>query len=313
MHAKHISYWNVDQPSRKPFLSLGYAFFLKIVFICGLSIFSSCEKDITVSLPLPEPKVVVEGHIEPGKAAYVLLTRSSAYFAPVDTQAVINTIIYGATVVVSDGINSDTLKQTIDFNFFPSIIYKGNPAKLAGVVGKTYSLTVHADGKVLTGSTLMRAPVQLDSTWFKLQPPSDSLGFAWARLTDPAGFGNQYRWFAKRIGKDNNFIAPLGSAFDDKFIDGKSFDFAYDRGIEFNSTKTDDSNEERGFFKKGDKIVVRFCTIDKASYDFYRSFETDAASNGNPFAAPSSVKTNIKGGLGVWGAYTPTYDTIIAK
>ena len=35
-------------------------------------------------------------------------------------------------------------------------------------------------------------------------------------------------------------------------------------------------------------------------------------SSGNPFSAPTTVTTNIEGGgLGVWGGYGATYDTLI--
>lgn len=284
-----------------------------ILLFTGITSLLSCEKDITVTLPKPEPKIVVEGHIEPGIPAYVILTHSSAYFAPVDSQTVANTVVYGATVIVSDGITADTLKQVFDFNFFPPFVYEGDPLKLKGQIGKTYSLTINAEGKTLYATTTMTPAVVLDSVWFKPENPGDSLGLAWGHLTEPAGKGNQYRWMAKRIGKDNRFIAPFASSFDDEFFDGKSFDFSALRGKEFNSSKPDDNNREALFFKKGDKIIVKFCTTDEASLKFYRGFETDAVSNGNPFAAPTTIKSNITGGLGIWGAYTPSYDTIFAK
>ena len=45
------------------------------------------------------------------------------------------------------------------------------------------------------------------------------------------------------------FIAPSGSVFEDKFINGKAFDFAYNRGHLPNSTASEDENEEAGFYK----------------------------------------------------------------
>lgn len=273
---------------------------------------SGCEKEIDIVLPEAERRMVVEGHVELGSFPYVILTKSSPYFAPVDSAAIANTVIYGATVIVSDGNTTDTLKQTFDLNYFPPVLYKAQ--NMVGTIGRTYNLTVIAEGKTLTATTYMPDTVPLDSVWFKVDPPKDSLGFVYAHLSDPAGPGHSYRWFAKRTGKDTRFLAPIGSAFDDKFFDGKSFDFFYTRGIEYNSSKEDDNNEERGYFKKGDQITVKFCTIDQESFKFYRTFEVEAASNGNPFAAPTTIQTNIKGGgLGVWGAYSITYKTLIAQ
>ncbi len=277
-----------------------------------LILLNGCEQDINIVLPEAEKKIVVEGHIEQGALPYVILTKSSAYFAPVDSATIANTVVYGALVTVSDGNTTDTLKQTFDLNFFPPVVYKGQ--NMIGTLGKTYSLTIQAEGKTLTATTLIPDTVPLDSIWFKVDPPRDSLGFVYAHLSDPQGLGNAYRWSAKRTGKDSKFLSPIGSAFDDKFFDGKSFDFFYTRGVEYNSSKEDDNNVERGYFKKGDVITVRFCTTDRESFDFYRTFEVESASNGNPFAAPTTIKTNIKGGgLGVWGGYGVTYKTVIAN
>jgi len=273
---------------------------------------ASCEKDIEIVLPEAERKIVVEGHIEQGDYPYVILTKSSAYFAPVDSATIANTVVYGAFITVFDGSTTDTLIQTFDLNYFPPVLYRAQ--KMKGVIGKTYSLTVLAEGKTLTASTVIPDTIPLDSLWFKVEVPKDSLGFLYAHMSDPGGQKNAYRWFAKRAGKDSKFLAPLGSAFDDKFFAGKSFDFFYNRGTEYNSTKEDDNNEERGYFKKGDVITVKFCTTDDESFLFYRTFETEAASNGNPFAAPTTIQTNIKGGgLGVWGGYGVTYHTITAQ
>mgnify|MGYP005703751627 CR=1 FL=1 len=84
--------------------------------------------------------------------------------------------------------------------------------------------------------------------------------------------------------------------------------------MEFNSSATDDNNEERGFFKVGDSLVVKFTTIDKESYEFLNLFEIEVANNGNPFASPSTLNTNVSnGGLGFFVGYGVTYDTLSAK
>ncbi len=286
-------------------------FFAYCLLLIAFSFLSSCEKDITVVLPRPEPTVVVEGKIEQGQYPYVVVSRSQAYFDPVDSSVIANTIIFNAVVIVSDGTTSDTMKLTIDNEFFPPIIYRAE--NMVGEVGKTYHLTVYAEGKTLTASTTIPTPVSLDSIWFKTQPPSTELGFIWAHLSDPVGLGNNYRWFTKRFGKDVRFVAPIGSTFEDRFVDGKSFDFAYNRGAEFNSSAEDDNNEERGYFKVGDTVVVKFCAIDRAGFEFYRSLEIEVSNNGNPFAAPTSIPSNINGGLGFWGGYGAVYDTVIAQ
>lgn len=287
-----------------------YFYYTLLLFAAVL--FFSCEKDISVDIPKVEKKVVVEASIETGDYAKVLVTNSMDFFAHIDSNAISKTLITDAIVVLSDGIQTDTLKLAFDASFFPPLVFKGS--KILGKEGGMYQLTVMANGKIITASTTIPQKVQLDSAWFQLQPPSDSLGYAWAHLTDPVGLGNNYRWLAMRLNKDQRFLPPPSSLFNDKFIEGTSFDFAYNRGNEFNSLAKDDLNEERGFFKTGDTIIVKFCSLDDNSYKFLYALETGQFSNGNPFASPVTIPNNMsEGGFGNFTGYAVTYDTIYAK
>lgn len=286
----------------------------QIVGFCILAIitfFISCEKNITVSLPDSEQQYVVEGYIEDGQHPYIILTKSSGFFSSLDSASLLELVVDSAKVTVSNGTFTDTLFFVIDPLKFPYVFYKAKI--MIGEIGKTYSLTiVTPEGTILTSQTSISPAIPLDSTWFKIQEGRDTLGFPWAHLTDPDTSGNCYRWLARRATKDDDFIAPNGSVFEDRFINAKSFDFAYARGAVPNSTAEDDLNDEAGFFKIGDTIYIKFSTIDYANFLFWRSAEAQASTNGNPFASPSALKGNINGGLGCWGGYAVTYDTVYA-
>ncbi len=280
-----------------------------IAFFAAMLTLSSCEKDISVDLPQAQQQYVVEGYVETGKAPYILLSKSTPYFAAFDSASLINYVVKGATVIIDDGIVVDTLLE-VD----PNTGYLYLSTKLTGEVGKNYSLKIIIpDGTILTAQTRIQEPLLLDSTWFKVQENKDSLGFVWAHMTEPDTLGNCYRWFAQRLGKDNQFVAPSGSVFDDRFINGKSFDFAYNRGSVPNSQAVDDNNEEEGFFKDGDTVIVKFCTITHDSYDFWRLAESQSSTNGSPFSSPASLPTNVQGGLGIFEGYSPVFYTVIAK
>jgi hypothetical protein len=278
------------------------------LLVSAIISFSSCERDITVDLPQPEQQVVVEGYITPGAPAYVLISKTAAFFAPVDSASLSGYAVKNALVTLSDGSITDTLLQPA-----PDIGYVYISPNIIGETGKTYTLNIVTEGKTLTAITTIMQPVPLDSVWFKVQPEKDTLGFMWARLTDPPQTGNSYRWFAKRLGKDNGFIAPIGSVFEDNFFNGMSFDFAYNRGEVPNSQAEDDENDEEGFFKKGDTVVVKFASITKESFDFWRTAETQSSSNGNPFGSAAPLKSNIQGGVGIWEGFSFTLDTVIAE
>jgi hypothetical protein len=274
-----------------------FLFLFAFVSLCGL-FFSSCTKDVDVKVPDYEQKLVVEGGVESGEAPFVYLSWTAPYFGNVQYSNVQQYLVSGAVVTVSDGLTTDTLKEVL-----PGQGYFYLAQNMLGVTGRTYNLKISLNGKVYTASSTINNPIPLDSLYFKPEV-GDSLGFVWAHFKEPAGLGNQYRWFAKRIGKDNRFLAPFSSVFDDKFIDGKEFDFAYDRGVEPNSIANEDHNIEKGFFKVGDTVVVKYCTIGEKEFRYLRSYYLNIMSNGNPFAAPSTLESNIAGdAIGLWCGY----------
>lgn len=295
----------------------------KFVLIILVSIaFLSCEKDITVNFPQPPDLLVVDGHIENGQYAYVHLTKNASFFAPTDSASLINYLVTNATVIVSDGILYDTLTFSLDFNNFPyfPLVYKGN--KIIGQPNHFYSLTITANGQTVTSYTSIPVPVVPDSAWFKVEPNMDSLGYVWINFHDPDTLGNCYRFFTKRIShrlngrgpvKDLDFLTDINSVYDDKIFNGSNPNFDFDRGHIPYDTNADEHNIERGLFVKGDTIVFKYTNIDRPHFDFWNTEGIAAQSSGNPFASPITVKSNIKGGLGIWGGYGAAYDTIIAK
>lgn len=312
-----------------------------IAFIAAISFLPSCQKEITVDLPEPKQKICVEGKIEPGLPPYVLLTHNMPYFGPADISAIQNMFIHDAVVTVN-GVTlteycSDNLPPSVDsliailigvdtasLKTFNYCLYTYSMPLLFdttmwGKINTTYNLTIDAEGKHLTSSTTILTPIPLDSAWSKylrVNNEGDSLGFVFAHLTDPPAEGDSYRWLTMRKGKDNSFIPPPGSAFDDKYINGQSFDFAYNRGHLQNSQAEEDNNEEHGYFKIGDTVIVKYCTIDNASFKFFRDMDVVLNSEGNPFASPASVPSNVFPGeeaLGVWCGYGVYLDTVIFK
>jgi hypothetical protein len=277
----------------------------KIAFVAALALLvSACEKEIEVKLPEVEDKIVVEGWIEQDGYAQVVLTRNSPYFEPVDSAILATLLVSDAVVTLSDGVNSEQLSLTIDPQVFPPFVYRGDSIK--GVIGKRYTLYIKADGKTLSASTTIPQPVPYDSVWFQLDQGQDSLGFIYATVTDPAGVANYYRIFTKRLGRDNSFVPLLGSVYDDSFFDGITVDFAMARGTGAFGDDFEPDDEFR-YFRLGDSVSIRSCAIDSEHHRFWRAIEKDIFTGGNPFVSPSSIPSNIEGGLGVWGGYGAQY------
>jgi hypothetical protein len=309
--------------------------FFKYLFLLTLVMLVACEKEITVDLPRTEPRVVVEASIETGQPPFVILTRTQNYFDPTSIESIAGSFISEADVRVHDGVSEHPLERICSSAIPPDLIDEiaaqtgFDPALLAaanicvwtltdgttliGENGRSYRLTVVADGRTLTSTTTIPNPVQLDSLWFQLalqQPGDDSLGYIWTKLNDPDTMGNAYRWATKRLNRgDGRFVPPLFGVFEDRYINGiQNLPVNFFRGRE---PFGPDDDPEGGFFKRNDTVAFKFMSIGKREYDFFDSYANNVASDGDVFSTPANIKSNIDGGLGIWVGYGVFLDTLV--
>jgi hypothetical protein len=261
-----------------------------------------CNDDLNLNLPDPDDKIVIDGWIESGQFAKVLLTRNSPYFSSIDSASIRALVLTWAKVTVTDGEKSEILILRRNDNYFPPYIFEGN--EIIGDTGKIYTITAEYGGKTAWACTTIPHEVKLDTVFFKSEANNDSLGIIYLEFTDPPEIKNYYRILTKRIGKDRRYYSSLIMGIDDIFFSGKKFGFSMSRGPE--SFLSSGGNE---YFKLGDSVSIKFCTIDKAHYDFWNSFQDEVLNTGNPFASSlSQIKTNVQGdGLGIWGGYGASY------
>ncbi|HMQ75868.1 MAG TPA: DUF4249 domain-containing protein [Flavobacteriales bacterium] len=301
---------------------------------------SACEKEITVDVPETEPRLVVEGTIEPGEPPIIILTRTQSFFDPTDLSSFASIFVKNATVIVSNGLVADTLDMIcssiltedqillaaevtgLDPQLLANIdicLYSTTNTAIYGEEGGVYDLRVEAEGKTLTSTTTIVPAVPLDSLWFQLidqdgSDGDDSTGFLWARSFDPPAPNNYYRVMTRRLNLgddgtalDATFAAPLGSTSNDQYFNGQAIEFIISRG----SSSFSDPEDRGSTFKRGDTVAVKLISLDKASYDFYRSYESNVATQGDLFTQPANVRSNIEGGLGVWAGLHAYLDTLV--
>ena len=228
---------------------------------------------------------------------------------------VVEAVIESGVVTISNGSKTHKLREYkkefgTGFNTFKYTIDTADLASsFNGEFGKSYSLRIDIDGKEYTAATTIPVLAKtLDTLWVKPAPasPDTNKVVLMTHTTDPPGFGNYIRYFTKT--NDDAFFPGLNSVADDQVIDGKSYDIQVDRGVDRN---TQIDFEEYPFFFKGDRVTVKLCNIDKATYDFFRTLEFSYSSIGNPFSSPTKVLGNISGGaLGYFGGYAVQYITI---
>lgn len=283
---------------------------LYLYILFAFSILTSCEKDITVDLPRPDQKFVIEGAIEDGEYPYVFITQNTAYFDVVSLEKIEDLTVKDAIVTVSDGNTTETLSLIYDKNHFPYYKYVGSLIK--GQIGKTYTLNIKIGNYEITSNTTIPNKVLLDSISFKLDKrlKGDSLGYIWFYFNDPDTSGNYYKIYTKVLGEDSMFYQPVTSVSDDKIINNQFVEFSTYRGRNPLQEFTEETYNS-WFFKLGDTIAFKFSSIELDVYNFWYTLEANSNSGG-PFSSPISVKSNINGGLGIWAGYSTDIDTTIA-
>lgn len=278
-----------------------------LCWVVAAGLLHSCEKPIDLVPEARNPLLVVDGSIESGGPPVVFLTRSLGFFNRLSADMLSESFVRNALVQVTDDARTVTLRPyTIPLEGGSAVVYSvdtANPAaQMLGRLGQTYRLRIEHEGSVYEATTTVPSPGRtLDSIWWQPAPqnPDTNRVVAFARLTDPPGRGDYIRYFTAR--NDSAFVPGLNSVIDDAFVDGLTFNVQVFRGEPRNRTF---DNEEFGYFRRGDRVQIKLTNIDRATYDFWRTWEQNQSNVGNPFGVPIRVLGNISNGaLGLWAGY----------
>jgi hypothetical protein len=283
-------------------ISKNYAYLLICLFFL-----SSCEKTVSFQLNNSETKkLVVDGQIETGKPPIVFLTNAIGVTDPLNLNTVLNSIVRGAIVEVSDATRTiQLIEQNNSYQVAPQ------DSNFVGVPGQIYKLKIQYLGKVYEASTKIPIVKSLDSIWTVKRingggPDSNEVNI-FARYTDPDTLGNYVRYFTKR--NKEPFFTGRNSVYNDEVINGNGIDVRIEKGYD---KINDTSTKKFGNFIIGDTVQVKWCAIEKAVYNFWNTLEFSTNSVGNPFSSPSAIMSNISNGaLGVWAGYGTSFKTII--
>lgn len=250
---------------------------ISLMLIGGLF---SCKKEITLDLNSVNAKYVIEGEITPNQKASVRISKTVDF-----TESNNFPLVKGANVSLSDGNgNAEQLVET------SAGVYESQ--KIIGTEGKTYKLTVIAEGSTFTAQTTMPTNVKL--TGLKVQkssfsaPGSSSDNYIiYPQFIDPAAFGNSYWFIQTRNGETDKSIIiandNIGNGLSNsRPILSRDFEIAL-----------------------GDKVTVEMRCIDKPIYDYFFSLNSVQGNGPGGGTIPANPVTNIKGGaLGYFSAHT---------
>ncbi len=295
-------------------LPLSIAFFISLLL-------ASCEKEVKIKLKDGPTQVVVEGAIETGVPPYVILTKSIGFFSSIDLNTLENSFLHGADITVSDGTNTIKLKEyTVDTGaankFYFYSIDTAATTIMKGVDGKTYSLKIVYDGKTYEAVTKVPNPKPMDTIWagdplaFGKNVP-DGAKTVYVNYTDPDTLGN-YGLYYTQINSGPLYLSQ--DLYTDEFTNGsQQKNYPLTLGLAPGQQR-DGGSDSTGFVFAGDTLTLKWCSIDKPVYDFWKTYVYASNVTGNPFSTPINLKTNISNGaLGVWAGYGTVYSTLIVK
>lgn len=279
------------------------AFFLFLV---------SCEKDINIKLDPSQTKLVVDATIENDQAPVVFLSKSLDFFSKINPQVLTASLVRNARIKIGDGTSEVVLTEdSIVRNTSKVFFYTTSGASLffRGKINTKYTITIEALGEVYTATTTIpEITRRIDSLWWEKIPFAEDTNEVRVMFkgTDRVGFGDYIRYFTKR--GQEPFLPGINSVFDDQIVDGSTYTVQIDKGFDKNLEFADSLSN----FKRGDTVTIKLCNIDKATYDFWRTYEFSFQSIGNPFSSPTRILGNISNdALGYFGGYGAQYRTVI--
>lgn len=298
--------------------------FFWIVFSFFPLAFIGCQQEIEVDLPDYETKLVVEGSIESGKPAMVILSKSIPYFSNIDLNYLLNNVfIRDAEVYVT---SSDGEMERLTFQYCADspvmFAYCGN--NIRGKENTSYTLTINYDGQTYTATTTIPKTFDLEKIWFSTISEffnADTMRTIRIQMTDNPAEENYYTFQLKLSCpsfKDRLWTYTVPIAFDDKSISGITFNYeleryGYSTMFSYMMSEEERQAQERITFRPGDTVYVKHSQIDYNSYRFLVTGGTEAIMGTSPFSNPAPVVSNIEhdNALGAWCGFASKIDTLI--
>ncbi len=244
---------------------------------------SACQKVVSIDLNQSNPQVVIEGVVTDGQGPYlVAMGQTGDYFTPsLNFPPIVNAL----ATITDDAGNRDTLRM----------IYPGlySTTSIQGVPGRTYVLHVQAEGKAFDAISPMPLKVRIDSVYSSpfREFDGDLSYYIYIMFHDPPVTQN---WYRIDVHSTTGAVDSSG---------GRRFILYSDRLA--NGLETTFRIRTLRRSQPGDSVMVRLYTIDKSTYDYFRTVNDILGSDRSPTSlAPANPNTNItNGSLGYFAAY----------
>ncbi len=279
-------------------------FILYIIVIIGAGAFTSCEKVISLDVPIGDPVPYIDAWLtdKPGPQQIKFL-KAVGYL---DNSA--PPVIADAQIRVTDL----TINQTYDFTYSNGAYTHDPGAGVAiGVVGHEYKLSINWQGETFeTTDKLNRVPpIDSITVEFKKETNGEEEGYYAKFFAVDIKGARDYYWIRTfRNGVRNQNVDEMWS------IDGAYYEDADSDGFNFIIPIREGITSDEKPYLKGDEVKVVMRGISKDAYEFIRLM-ADQLSNGGMFAkvlanVPTNVSTKKQGSpnkiLGWFGTVSET-------
>ena len=247
----------------------------------------------------------------------------------------------------NDGVKSESviLEQIVIFDSLPPIYTDVEHlyAQLADLntpmpydfskSGRTYYLEIKWNNQIISSTTTIPEVTPLDCLWVEKSENGDKdyMYDIRALYSDPIDQNNNILIKSKRvqhyeINREDtsscetinypDFSLKLIDAGSDILINGQTFETYFPRPKEssesgfpyksYNKNRVEICDNDTLLIKE-DIVLIKYCQIDEPSLKFWRGLRRQSGNNGNPFAEPMNLVSNINNGLGVFTGYGSVY------
>ena len=282
-----------------------YSYLSSFVLLLGLSA-CGLTQDVSLELPAYEAQPAVEAYLTPGQPFAVLLTRSSGFFDPLELdnqQYLENLLIDSAEVSIRYGNEVVILQNQVFFNPFTAQVYNYVAPRFVpqNYTDSFYLEIILPNETVIRGATKILQPVSIDSTVVEYPAPlgnMDTLARIFSYITDPdpqPGSVNRFHRILSYSPLDSTALQDF--VFTDELADQPVIPI----GTIF-------------YFSPGDTVYLFNTHVDENFDKYLLSVQLAEQSNGNPFAQPSSIISNVSGSanpIGIFTGYPYQIDTVI--
>ena len=254
---------------------------------------SGCIKEQDVADNYKQ-RLVVEGRIENGRAAVVVLSLNIGIQDEYSNENLSDMIVRWAKVtIVDDEGNEEILTGRLHKDYPTKYIYTG--LDVVGEVGRSYRLVVEYSGRKWEAITTIPRPIMLED--ITIEHYQDSL-YAISAVIPPSPTPCSID------------CSLNGSAYYAPTLLGVYNASAEYRHITINSPLVNlERHDYVAYFKSKESVRLRVNALDDFSYYYWREWENSVINSVNPvFPSTCNMPTNISNkGIGIWSGYGTAY------